>query len=257
MTIRTLVIDDEAAARRGLLRLIAGEPDLEVIGECGDGDSAVRAIHEQQPDLVFLVIQMPGANGLEVVRSLGVERMPAVVFVTAFDEFAVAAFEVHAVDYLVKPVDPERFRDSVQRVRERRLRNHPRLEQEGLRAVLAALGVVSPAQAWASRLPIRGAGRITLVEVDQITSIQAAGNAVTVRTGREAKSHTFRESLTALEARLDPAKFARVSRSAIVNLQRITELQPLFDGDFVVLLDDGSHVTGSRRYRDKLGTYFG
>jgi two-component system LytT family response regulator len=257
MTIRTLVIDDEAAARRGLLRLIAAEPDLDVVGECVDGQSALRAIRELQPDLVSLDIQMPGASGLEVVRRLDVEPVPAIVFVTAYDEFAVAAFEVHAIDYLVKPVDPDRFRDSVQRVRDRRRTATRPAIDENLRALLAQLGVVSPAPAWASRLPVRGTGRIALVDVDRITSIQAAGNTVTVRTGRDAKPHTLRESLTALEARLDPAKFARVSRSAIVNRQRITELQPLFDGDFVVLLDDGSQITGSRRYRGNLAGYFG
>lgn len=257
MTIRTLIVDDEPAARRGLLRLVAAEPDLEVVGECADGEQAIEAIREKQPDLVFLDIRMPGMTGLEVVRRIGFSAMPAVVFVTAFDQFAVTAFEVHAVDYLLKPVDPERFRDSVQRVRARQTKDVQAIDHDGLRAVLAELCVVAPAQQWANRLPVRGVGRITLVDVDQITSIQAAGNSVTVRTGRDGKSHTFRESLTALEGRLDPANFARVSRSAIVNLQRISELQALFDGDFVVILDDGSQVTGSRRYRAKLGAYFG
>jgi len=257
MTIRTLVVDDEAAARRGLLRLIGAEPELEVAGECADGESAIRAIREQRPDLVFLDVQMPGANGLEVARRVGVEALPAVVFVTAFDQYAVAAFEVHAVDYLLKPVDPERFRVAVQRVRDRRRAPDRGIDVDGLRAMLAELGRAPPSRPWADRLPVRGIGRITLLDVDQIRSIRATGNAVTVRTGRDGKAHGSRETLTAIEARLDPAKFARVSRSAIVNLQRITELQPLFDGDFVVLLDDGSQVAGTRRYRDRLGPLLG
>lgn len=255
MTLRILIVDDEPAARRGVRRLLAAEPDTEVAGECGNGIEAVDAIASLRPDLVFLDIQMPGRSGLDVVREVGVERMPAVVFLTAFNQYAVDAFEVHALDYLVKPVEPARFADALQRARGR-VREDARLAREALRAVIEELGLAK-AGPWATRLPVRGPGRITLVDVERISVLEASGNNVVVKTGAEARPHVMRESLTALEARLDPKQFARVSRAAIVNLRRVVELQPLYDGDFVLVLDEGTTVFGTRRYRDRLGGLLG
>ena len=255
MKIRTLIVDDEPAARRGVRRLLASEPDIEVIGECGDGIEAVAMIQTMHPDLVFLDIQMPGRNGLEVVRDVGIDRMPAVIFLTAFNQYAVDAFDVHALDYLVKPVEPERFGAALQRARGLAKENNG-ISREALRMVLAELGY-SRMESWAKRLPVRGVGRIVLIDVDRISVLEAAGNGVVVKTDKGSKQHTMRDSLTAVESRLDPDRFARISRSAIVNVQRIVELQTLFDGDFAVVLDDGSTVLGSRRYREKLSAYFG
>ncbi len=255
MKIRTLIVDDEAPARRGVRRLLAAEADVEIVGECGDGSEAVAMIQSLRPDLVFLDIQMPGRNGLEVVRDVGTGQMPAVVFLTAFNQYAVDAFDVHALDYLVKPVEPERFRAALQRARRRTSENDV-ISRDALRVVLEELGY-SKQQSWAKKLPVRGMGKIALIDVDRIAVLEAAGNSVVVRTDKGSKPHTMRDSLTALETRLDPGKFARISRSAIVNLQRIVELQTLFDGDFAVVLDDGSTVLGSRRYREKLSGYFG
>jgi two-component system LytT family response regulator len=247
--IRVLIVDDEPIARRGIRQQLRGEADLEVIGECGDGAAAIDAITELAPDLVFLDIQMPEVGGFDVVEAIGVARMPAVVFVTAYDEHALRAFDVHAVDYVLKPIDRHRFRTAVERAR-RRLEAHApgqldRQLDRRIAAVLEELG--RPAHDYAKRLAIKGDGRVMLVDVDEVDRLEAAGNYVEVHSG--ARHHLVRETMASLEARLDPARFVRVSRSSIVNATRVRELQPMFSGDFVVVLRDGTKVTGSRRYR--------
>jgi two-component system LytT family response regulator len=250
--IRVLIVDDEPIARRGIRQQLRGEADLEVIGECGDGAEAIDAITGLAPDLVFLDIQMPEVGGFDVVEAIGVARMPAVVFVTAYDEHALRAFDVHAVDYVLKPIDRDRFRTAVERAR-RRLAHAPGQQlQEGelsldrrLAAVLEELG--RPAHDYAKRLAIKGDGRVILVDVEEVDRLEAAGNYVEVHSG--ARHHLVRETMASLEARLDPARFVRVSRSSIVNATRVRELQPMFSGDFVVVLRDGTKVAGSRRYR--------
>jgi two-component system LytT family response regulator len=250
--IRVLIVDDEPIARRGIRQRLRGEPDLEVIGEYGDGAAAIDAITGLAPDLVFLDIQMPEVGGFDVVEAIGVARMPAVVFVTAYDEHALRAFDVHAVDYVLKPVDRHRFRTAVERAR-RRLAHAPgqQLEERELsldRRIAAALGELGrPAHDYAKRLAIKGDGRVILVDVDEVDRLETAGNYVEVHSG--ARHHLVRETMASLEARLDPARFVRVSRSSIVNAGRVRELQPMFNGDFVVVLRDGTKVTGSRRYR--------
>jgi two-component system LytT family response regulator len=242
--IRALIVDDEPIARRGLRQRLRGETDVEVIGECGDGASAIGAITELAPDLVFLDIQMPEVGGFDVVEAIGVARMPAVVFVTAYDEHALRAFDVHAVDYVLKPIDRNRFRTAVERAR-RRLEQAPGQLDRRIAAALGELG--RPAPDYAKRLAIRGDGRVMLVEVDEVDRLEAAGNYVEVHSG--ARHQLVRETMASLEARLDPARFVRVSRSSIVNAARVRELQPLFNGDFAVVLRDGTKVAGSRRYR--------
>lgn len=242
--IRVLIVDDEPIARRGIRQQLRGEADLEVIGESGDGAAAIDAITELAPDLVFLDIQMPEVGGFDVVEAIGVARMPAVVFVTAYDEHALRAFDVHAVDYVLKPIDRHRLRTAVERAR-RRLAHAPGQLDRRIAAALGELG--RPAHDYAKRLAIKGDGRVILVDVDEVDRLEAAGNYVEVHSG--ARHHLVRETMASLEARLDPARFVRVSRSSIVNADRVRELQPMFSGDFVVVLRDGTKVAGSRRYR--------
>lgn len=250
--IRVLIVDDEPIARRGIRHQLRGEADLEVIGECGDGAAAIDAITELAPDLVFLDIQMPEVGGFDVVEAIGVARMPAVIFVTAYDEHALRAFDVHAVDYVLKPIDRHRFRTAVERARGR-LAHAPeqQLQKRELsldRRIAAALGDLGrPAPDYAKRLAIKGDGRVILVDVDEVDRFEAAGNYVEVHSGP--RHHLVRETMASLEARLDPTRFVRVSRSSIVNAARARELQPMFNGDFVVVLRDGTKVAGSRRYR--------
>lgn len=251
--IRVLLVDDEPLARRGLRHRLGGAAGFEVVGECGDGASAVAAIAELRPGLVFLDIQMPGLHGFDVIDEVGLERMPAVVFVTAFDRFAVRAFDVHALDYLLKPIDEERFRLALERVR-RHLARPGGGEGERIAAALGDLGRNAPGR-WAKRLAIRSAGRVKLVETREVDRFEAAGNYIEVHVG--AKKHLLRETMASLAARLDPERFARVSRSAIVHLERVRELRPLASGDFLVVLRDGTEVAGSRRYREALDRLLG
>ena len=248
MTIRVLIIDDEPVARRGILRLLRQEPDIEVVGECGDGSAAISAIGTLSPDLVFLDVQMPELDGFAIIDAIGCNRMPSVVFVTAFDQHAVRAFDAQALDYVLKPIDPERFRRALQRARAR-LADH---DDGFVRRVSEALRSIDrgESQRYPSRLAIRSDGRVRLVDIDEVDRIVASGNYVEVHAG--AKQHRLRETMASLEARLDPQRFIRVSRAAFVSMAHIREVQPLFNGDFVVLLKNGAQVNGSRRYRAAL-----
>ncbi len=254
MKIRVLVVDDEPLARERVRQLLETEPDLELIGECSDGASAVQAIRQQSPDLVFLDVQMPELDGFGVVEEVGREQMPAVIFVTAHDQFALKAFEVHAVDYLLKPFDKERFKTAL-----RRAMDHVRRRQTGdlsqqLSALLADVRPESKAK-YLDRLAIKSSGRVVFVKVDDIDWIEAADNYVSLHVGQE--EHLHRETMSTIEAQLSPAKFMRISRSAIVNMDRIKELQPLFHGEYAVILRQGTRLTLSRSYRDKLDQLMG
>ena len=244
---RALIVDDEAVARRGLMHHLRGESDIEVIAECEDGASAIAAIAELQPDLVFLDLQMPGLGGFDVIESVGLGRMPAVIFVTAFDQFSLRAFDVHAIDYVLKPIDPVRFATAIQRARQR-LRSMDPLG-ERIAAALKDLDRSAPT-AWSKRLAIRNAGRVIVIEARDIDRCEADGNYVDVHAG--AKVHVMRETLTALESRLDPSQFVKISRSSLINIERVRELHSTSNGDFVAVMADGSHVPGSRRYRESL-----
>jgi two-component system LytT family response regulator len=248
MTIRVLIVDDEPVARRGILRLLRQAPDVEVVAECGDGGSAIDAIVELAPDLVFLDVQMPELDGFSVIEAIGGPRMPAVVFVTAFDHHAVRAFDAQAIDYVLKPVDPDRFHRALQRAR-----SHLAQPDVGfVRRVSEALKLIDRGelQQYPARLAIRSEGRVRLLDIAEVDRIVAAGNYVEIHAG--AKLHLLRETMTSLEARLDPNSFIRVSRAAMVSIAQIREVQPLFNGDFVVLLKNGAQVNGSRRYRAAL-----
>ena len=245
--LRALIVDDEPLAREGLRMHLEQEQDIAVIGESGDGEDAVRAIMELEPDLVFLDIQMPGLDGFGVIEQVGIERMPAVVFVTAYDEFALQAFEAHALDYLLKPFDEERFRRALERAR-RQLRGRARRNLE--ERLLRLLDARTTRSEFVERLVVRAGGRILILRVDDIDWIEAAANYVRLHVA--GKSYLMRETMVGIESRLDPARFVRVHRSTIVRIDRIKELEPLFQGDYLIVLHDGSRLTSSRGYRSSV-----
>lgn len=253
MTIRTLIVDDEPVARRGIARHLSDPSDVQVVGQCGDGASAVAAITELVPDLVFLDVQMPGLSGFDVIDAVGLARMPPVIFVTAFDQYAVRAFDVHAIDYVLKPIDAERFRQALDRAR-RQISRPDFSPAPSLAAAFEDLGRPAPPR-YAKRLAIKSTGRTLLVEVREVDRIETAGNYLEVHAGTAV--HLLRDTLANLEARLDPERFVRVSRSSLVSIDRVRELQPMFNGDFVVVFQNGTRIAGSRRYRDALDRLIG
>jgi two-component system LytT family response regulator len=248
--IRTLIVDDEPLARERVLALLQQEADVEVVGECSDGGQAVCAIQQHTPDLVFLDVQMPGCDGFEVIRSVGPDRMPTVVFVTAYDEYALRAFEVHALDYLLKPFGKDRFQQTLRHVREALDRRRAGDLGRRLLALVHGAKEQPAAPAAPDRLVVKSGGRVFFLRTDEIDWIEAAGNYVRLHLATE--SHLFRETMNRMEARLDPARFARIHRSRIVNTERIKEMQPWFNGDYVVILRDGTRLTLSRGYRDRV-----
>ena len=250
--IRTLIVDDEELARDRLRSLLSREPRIEIVGEAGDGKAAVSAIEELKPDLVFLDVQMPELNGFEVLENLGDETRPNVVFCTAHDKFALKAFDVHAVDYLLKPFDRERFQKALERAMAKVEAQKPGRKDA---AVSAVLKEVKPVGAPVERLLVKCDGRVLLIKVEDIDYVEAADNYVSLRVGKE--SHMMRETMSSLEGRLPPDKFMRISRSSIVNVERIQELQPMFHGEYVVVLKNGTKLTLSRSYRDKLDRLMG
>jgi two-component system LytT family response regulator len=243
---RVLIADDEPLARERLRMLLAGETWLQIVAECQNGTEAIAAIDRLHPDLVFLDVQMPGATGFEVIEAVRPDRMPLIVFVTAFDKYALRAFDVHALDYLLKPFDRERFGQSLARARQQ-------LERPGngdLERRLLALVQDLRAAPRLERFVIKSGGRVFFVRADEIDWIEAAGNYVKLHVGRDA--HLFRETMSTLESRLDPDTFFRIHRSHIVNIERVKELQPWFNGEYVVFLRSGTRLTLSRGYREKL-----
>jgi two-component system LytT family response regulator len=245
MKIRTLIVDDEPLARERVRTLLANEPDIELIGECTTGTEAVAAIKQARPDLVFLDVQMPGLGGFEVLRALDKDQIPLVIFVTAYDQHAVKAFEVHALDYLLKPFKQARFRETVAHAREALA---GREAAENSRKLLALIGQNPPPPERLARIPIRNGERVVFVKVENIDYVESAGNYVIVHAGKE--NHVVRETLTALEEKLDPRQFLRISRSTLVNMDQVKELQPLFKGEHAVLLTNGKQLTMTRGIRD-------
>jgi two-component system, LytTR family, response regulator len=244
---RVIIADDEPLARARLRLLLSEEPWVEVIAECSDGPSTVTAIEKFRPQLVFLDVQMPGGSGFDVIESVGAGRMPFVIFVTAFDRYALRAFDVHALDYLLKPFDRDRFRDALTRARERIERSsNGDLE----RRLLAIVNDLKPAPQPMERFVIKSGGRVFFLRAEDIEWIEAAGNYVKLHVGAE--THVFRETMNSLEARLNPSVFFRIHRSHIVNIERVRELQPWFNGEYVVFLTSGARLTLSRGYREKL-----
>lgn len=240
MSIRTMVVDDEPIARHSVVRLLREEADMSLIGEFGDGASALEAIRRLKPDLVFLDIQMPEMTGIDVAASLGEGSLPATVFVTAYEQYAVRAFEANAVDYLVKPFSRERFDATLRRVRRR-------LAGEGGQPsaqVWQALAELRREQGYARRLPVPMDGSVILLDVARIDWIEANRNRVRLHVDKE--TYELRETMASLEERLDPRQFARVHRSAIVNIDRIRAIHPWFKGYHMVVLTTGQELRMSR-----------
>lgn len=252
MSIQALIVDDEPLARQRLRALLAEEDAVEVVGECADGVEALQAIRERAPDLVFLDVQMPALDGFGVLEQLPADELPVVIFVTAYDRYAIRAFEVHALDYLLKPFDRERFHKAVERARSR-LRQ-PRAADVDPQ-MLALLDDVKSGRKTLERLVIKSAGRVYFLRTDELDWIEAAGNYLRLHVGSD--THLLRETMNNLESRLDPERFLRVHRSTIVNIERIKELQPWFHGDYMVILKDGTQLPLSRSHRQKLQDRFG
>jgi two-component system, LytTR family, response regulator len=245
--IKVLVADDEPLARERLAGLLSQEADIEVVGQARDGEEAVTAIHDDSPDLVFLDVQMPQMNGFDVIEAVGSDKMPLVIFVTAYDQHALKAFQVRALDYLLKPFDRERFKDALGRARKQLERD----ENGDLgRRLLALVKDLRRDQPKSDRLVVKSGGRLFFLRTDEIDWVEAAGNYVRLHVGPG--SHLLRETMNAIEGRLDPEKFFRIHRSRIVNMERIQELQPWLNGEYAVLLRTGTRLTLSRGYREKL-----
>jgi two-component system LytT family response regulator len=261
--IRAVIVDDEPVARAGIRKLLAAEPDITVVGEAGNGRTAVEAILDHEPDLLFLDIQMPEMNGFDVLAVVGADAVPAVVFVTAYDEFAVRAFEVRALDYLLKPFDDERFAAVLDRARQHLARNREHDLANRLETLLEAWESRQPLPrasshdtdgvavnrdgrtgGWLSRIIVRGAGRVSFQPVDEIDWIEAADYYARLHVG--GKTHLVRETLSALEKQLDPSRFLRVHRSAIVNVSRVRSLRPDWRNRHEILLHDDTVVPLSR-----------
>lgn len=247
--IRVVIADDEPLARERIRTLLAPHPDLVLVAECQDGEDAIRVLAAEQPDLLFLDVQMPELDGFGVLGAIPPAQRPWVVFVTAYDEHAVRAFEVNAIDYLLKPVEPRRFEAAIVRVRER-LAQPASVRDAALEAVLAEL---RRARGHTTRLVVRDGNKVSFVRPEEIDWIDAAGNYARLHVG--GATHLLREPLKVLEARLDPERFLRVHRSAIVNLERITSVEPYFHGEYVLTLRDGTRLTSSRTHSARLRTY--
>jgi two-component system LytT family response regulator len=263
MTIRTLIVDDEPLARRGLELRLREHTDIQIVRQCANGREALAAIAEESPDLMFLDIQMPGMSGLDLVAHVPQESMPMVVFVTAFDRFAIDAFEAHALDYLLKPVDETRLAAAVDRVRAQWQQQQAVAQREQLMALLAEVkgnGEITPdaapasaapaAPRYARMLPIRSGRETVRLDVTTIDWIDAAGDYMCLHA--DGQTHVLRATMKELEEMLDPAVFQRVHRSTIVNLARVKSLRPHLNGECFLKLQSGQEVKLSRSFRDKV-----
>jgi len=252
-TMRVVVADDEPLLLADLVRLLEALPDVQVVGQARNGFEVLELVEKSRPDALFLDIRMPGLNGMEVASKLDPADAPAVVFVTAFDQYAVQAFDAHAVDYLLKPFDPPRVLKAVQRVRARLGRD----QTDTLARSLAAIATQrqEPVPAYLDRIAARGVRRTRVLDVREIRWIEANDNYVRLHTADGA--HLSRRTMRELELQLDPRQFARVHRSAIVAIRRVKELRPLGDGDYEIILDSGTKLTLTRSYRDAFEARFG
>ena len=245
--IRTLIVDDEPLARRHLRTLLADHADITVIGEAGNGKDAIAAIRKEHPDLVLLDIQMPELDGFGVVKEIGAGRMPVVVFVSAFDEYALEAFEAHALDYIMKPVKRDRFHATIRRAADL----IGKRGGDDLRGSLTRLlERVESERKFPSRLAIKTEGRVRFLKAAEIDWIETDGDHVKFHVGPQTYLH--RTTLTRLEERLSPKMFLRIHRSIVVNVERVRELQPWFQGDYVLILSDGTRLTSGRSYRERV-----
>jgi len=249
--IDVVIVDDEPPARARLRRLLADHADVRITAECGDGASAVQTIEAAAPDLVLLDIQMPELDGFDVLQALEVPQLPEIIFVSAFDQYALRAFRVHALDYVVKPVEADRLSEALDHAR-RRLRDRQASDEAGLAGLLKDLSKGRP---YLSRIPVRADGRVRVVDLADVDWIGAADNYVSLHAG--SREYLVRETITQIERRLDPAAFVRIHRSTIVRLDRIVELLPDLHGDFQVRLKNGATLALSRTFRPRLEERFG
>lgn len=240
--LRVLVVDDEAPARRKILRLLRQEPDVQVVGEADGAEAAIAAIEKQRPDLVFLDVQMPGADGFDVVEGISVEKMPRVIFVTAHDRFALKAFEVHAFDYLLKPFSEERLRAALERVR----KEHPKSSDGFASQLQQLMEQLERERSISDRILVQENGRARFVAARDISWVEADGNYVQLHCG--AKTYTLRGTLDSMRDKLDPKSFVRINRSSMVKLDAIREMQRWFHGEYKVILQDATELRWSRRY---------
>ena len=250
MRMRTLIADDEPLAREWLRNLLSREGDVEIVGEAGDGFQAVLAIQELRPDVVFLDVQMPGLDGFGVLETLGPRELPALVFVSAFDQYALRAFDVHALDYILKPFGQERLRATLERVRLRIRAQHAGEALESLSSLVEELRTLRSYPVW---FLVREDGRSFFVRVADIDWIEAARNNVVLHVGKA--SHVYHDTMQGIEGKLDKRRFLRIHRSTIVNIERVKELEPWFNGDYVVVLRDGTKLTLSATYRSALRSF--
>jgi two-component system LytT family response regulator len=263
--IRALVVDDESLAREALLVMLGGDPEIEVIAECRNGTEAVTAIREQSPDIVFLDIQMPEMDGFQVVEEVGAMRMPVTIFVTAYDKHALRAFEAHALDYLLKPFDHDRFNTALQRakifIRQQKLGEI----SESLFAMLQDMKLKtgeSPSETDnrnpekavhkepIDRVVIKSGGRIYFLKIEEIDWVEGAGDYLSLHSGNQI--HLIRETMGSFHAKLNPQKFLRIHRSTLVNIERIKDIRPLFKGEYLITLTSGIRLKASRGYRHEL-----
>jgi two-component system LytT family response regulator len=246
--IRTLIVDDEELARDRMQSLLEEQPDVEIVGICADGVSALETIERTQPDLVFLDVQMPGMDGFEVVENLEPSKLPAIVFVTAHDGHAIRAFEIHALDFLLKPFDQTRFEKALERARSKVAASKTTAVIDS--RLVSLLEELREERKYSERLIVKSGGRVFFVRTEEIDWVEASGNYVKIHT--KADAHLLRESMKNMEARLDPKTFVRIHRSAIVNIDRIKELEPWFHGEYIVIMRDGTRLTASRVFSDRL-----
>lgn len=261
MSIRALIVDDEDLARRGLELRLANEPDIEVCGQCANGRDAVEAVRALKPDLLFLDIQMPGMDGFSVIAALQAQELPLVVFVTAFDAYAIRAFEAHALDYLLKPVENERLHDTLRRVRDQVERRDALEQREKLLGLICELtgrkdlrledviaqGVRAGEAGYLARLPVRDGRTVTCIDTGDIDWVDAAGDYMCVH--EHGRTHILRGTMKALEDNLDPRIFQRVHRSTIVNVGRVKKLRAHMNGEYFLYLADGTELKMSRHYK--------
>lgn len=245
--LRAIIVDDEPLAREGLAAYLEQEPEIELVGVCADGVEAVERLRENDVDLVFLDIQMPEMTGFDVIEAVGIEELPAVVFVTAYDEYALQAFDASAVDYILKPIDPERVSRAVERVRLMARGDASSRQDQRLEALLDR---IEPRRGYLRKFAVRHESKIRFVDTSDTNWIEAAGNYALLHTS--SGEHRVRGTMSALESKLDPSEFVRVHRSTLIRIDSIREIEPLYQGDYLLVLKDGKRVTSSRSYRENL-----
>jgi two-component system LytT family response regulator len=247
--IKTLVVDDETLARERIISLLKKENDIEIVGECSDGEEALQKINSLKPDLVFLDIQMPVMNGIDIIKNLS-DYLPEVIFVTAYDEYAVEAFELNALDYLLKPFDQERFSKTLARARQRILANSTKDISEKLNNLILSFSKNKTGEKYLTKFVIKSSGKISFINIDEINYIEAEGNYLTLYTANG--KHLYRDTISNISEKLNPDLFVRIHRSYIVKIENIKELQSHFNGEYFITLKDNTKLKSGRSYKTEV-----